>query len=362
MKIAILTFHCALNYGAIMQTYGLQEYLKKIGHEVYVIDYRPEYLLKPYRIFNWRWSLTLSVKRNIFLFIRTILVSLIRLKRKKSFSQFTKKYINLCSLDFSNPESEFDAFIFGSDQIWNPLITNGFDNVYFGQFPAVKGKRLVVYAASAGNVEYIKSNKKDFISLLSSYTEISVREKSLADFICKQQEGKQVEVVVDPVLLVGKSIYERIASKEKMQKNYVLVFLLSNDMIFKNRKIAEFIAKAKGLEIVELVSASESLKTSRLIDTASPERFISLFRDASYVVTSSYHGTIFSILFEKDFTVVDSSASERMVNLLIALDLKERLAKNEEDVIFGKIDYRQTNEHIKKMRLASQNFLEQALA
>ena len=102
MKIAILTFHCALNYGAIMQTYGLQEYLKKIGHEVYVIDYRPEYLLKPYRIFNWRWSLTLSVKRNIFLFIRTILVSLIRLKRKKSFSQFTKKYINLCSLDFSN--------------------------------------------------------------------------------------------------------------------------------------------------------------------------------------------------------------------------------------------------------------------
>lgn len=361
MKIGILTFHCALNYGALMQTYGLQEYLKRIGHEVFVINYRPKYLLKPYRVFNWRWSSAFSVKQNLLFFVRSMLVFPIRLKRKKGFSCFINKHIHLCPADCINQDAGFDAFVFGSDQIWNPIITEGFDGVYFGRFPASKGKRLVAYAASAGSVEYVKSNEKEFISLLSSYTEISVREKSLADFIYKQSGGRQAEVVVDPVLLVGRTFFESIAAKEKAGKGYLLLFQLSyNDMSSITRKIAEFIAKVRGLEIIELCSATESLKNKQQIDTASPECFISLFRDAGYVVTTSYHGTVFSILFEKEFTVVDSSVSERMVNLLLSLDLKERLAKNEKDVILEKINYRQVNDRLEKMRLISHDFFKQA--
>lgn len=359
MRIAILTFHCALNYGALMQTYGLQEYLKRAGHEVFVVDYRPKYLLRPYKIFNWRWEPALSVVQNVLFLIRAILVFPIRMKRKKGFSQFTKKYIHLCSMNFVESTSDFDAFVFGSDQIWNPRITKGFDRIYFGQFPAAKGKQLVAYAASAGNVEHVKSNEKEFLSLLSSYTAISVREKSLADFINKQMDKTQVAVVVDPVLLAGRSVFEAIASKEKTGRSYLLVFQLSYDVTFTTRRIAESIAKSKGLEIVELVSSTESLKNRQLVETASPEHFISFFRNASYVVTTSYHGTVFSVLFEKDFTVVDSLDSERMANLLSALDLKERLAKNEKDVISDKIDYKQVNERLEKMRSISQTFFKQ---
>ena len=362
MKIGILTFHCALNYGALMQTYGLQEYLKRVGHEVFVVDYRPEYLLRPYKIFNWRWEPALSVVQNVLFLIRAFLVFPIRMKRKKGFSRFTKKYIHLYPMDFIDSTSDFDAFIFGSDQIWNPQITKGFDRIYFGQFPVAKRKRLVTYAASAGNVEHAKSNEKEFLSLLSSYTAISVREKSLADFINKQMEKPQVTVVVDPVLLAGRTVFEIIASKKRTGKSYLLVFQLSYDMTFTTRRIAESIAKSKGLEIVELVSSTESLKNRQLVETASPERFVSFFRDASYVVTSSFHGTVFSVLFEKDFTVVDSFASERIANLLSALDLKERLAKNEKDVISDKMDYKQVNERLEKMRSISQTFLDRQLS
>lgn len=362
MKIGILTFHCALNYGALMQTYGLQEYLKRAGHEVSVIDYRPDYLLRPYKIFPWRWEAALSVVRNLLFLVRAIWVFPIRMKRKKGFARFTEKYIHLCPMNFVDSTSDFDAFVFGSDQIWNPQITKGFDRIYFGHFPAAKGKRLVVYAASAGNVEHVKSNEKEFLSLLSSYTAISVREKSLADFINKQVEVKQAEVVVDPVLLAGRTVFEAIASKEKAGKGYLLVFQLSYDVTFTTRRIAESIAKARGLEIVELVSSTESLKNRQLVETASPECFVSFFRDASYVVTTSYHGTVFSILFEKNFTVVDSSASERMANLLSALDLNERLVKNEKDVIFDKIDYRTVNKCLEKMRSVSETFLDRQLS
>ena len=175
-------------------------------------------------------------------------------------------------------------------------------------------------------------------------------------------KGEQAEVVVDPVLLAGRAVFEAIASKEKAGKGYLLVFQLSYDVTFTTRRIAESIAKARGLEIIELVSSTESLRNRQLVETASPERFVSLFRDASYVVTTSYHGTVFSILFGKDFTVVDSFASERMANLLSALDLNERLVKNEKDVIFDKIDYRTVNKCLEEMRSVSETFLDRQLS
>lgn len=357
MKIGILTFHCALNYGALLQTYGLQEYLKRQGHEVAVIDYRPEYLLRPYKVFNWSWKPTLSVVRNILFFIRAIWVLLIRWKRKRGFSRFIQKYINLCTMDFT--DSDFDAYVFGSDQIWNPHITGGFDRIYFGRFLAAEGKKRVAYAASAGSVNLLIPLEEKLAISLSSYTAISVREKSLANFVNRYM---QAEVVLDPVLLAGRETFEKIASQEKAKKDYLLVFQLDYDDIFTVRKIAEAIAQKQRLEVVELVSSSESLRNRRLITTASPERVISLFRDASHVVTTSYHGTAFSVLFEKDFHVVHSSGSERMANLLSALGLEERLIDSETDITSDKIDYEQVNRRLEKMHLDSVAFLTDALA
>lgn len=363
MKIGILTFHCAQNYGALMQTYGLQEYLKSKGHEVEVIDYRPEYLLALYRTFRWHWRHDLSVKQNLFFLLRDILVSPIRMKRKRGFTRFIAKHINLCPMDVTSRGTAFDAFVFGSDQIWNPRITNGFDDIYFGRFPAADGKLTVAYAASVGKVEHVEPDEQVFISRLTSFSVLSVREKSLADFIDKRMSGRHVEVVIDPVLLAGRSVFEKIASAEEAAKDYLLVFQLSyDDASLATRRIAKAIAEEKKLKVIELVSFRESIRNNRqLLTTAPPEQFITIFMNASYVVTTSYHGTVFSILFEKDFTVVDTANSERMVNLLSALSLEKRMASDEKDVVSGKIDYTKANKRLENLRAHSRFFLRDVL-
>ena len=231
-----------------------------------------------------------------------------------------------------------------------------------GAFAGSEGKKRVAYAASAGSVNHLVPLEKELAISISSYTAVSVREKSLADFVNRQMQGIQAKLVLDPVLLAGQETFEKVASQEKAKRDYVLVFQLDYDDTFTVRKIAEAIAQKQRLEIVELVSASESLRNRRLITTASPERVISLFRDANHVVTTSYHGTVFSILFEKNFHVVHSSGSERMVNLLSALGLEERLIDSEMDITSEQIDYKQVNRRLEKMRLDSVVFLHHALA
>lgn len=362
MKIGILTFHCAINYGALLQTYGLQEYLKHLGHDVFVINYRPKYLLKPYKVFNWEWWPSLSVCQNVYFLIRAILALPIRLKRKRRFTLFAQSNLNLCSPDFSNLYSAFDAYIFGSDQIWNPQITEGFDKIYFGCFPAAEGKKRIAYAASAGSVCHLISEEKEFLSFMSSYTAISVREKFIADFVNARIRGMQAEVVLDPVLLAGRGVFERVALQERSNKKYLLVFRFCCNDTSIIRKVAEAIAEKQNLEIVELLPDSEVLKNREIITTASLGDFIALFRDASHIVTTSYHGTVFSILFEKDFHVINSSHSERMVNLLSSIGLQRRLIDNETGIISEKIKYGQVNKQLEKMRWASQSFLNRALA
>lgn len=362
MKIGILTFHCAINYGAILQTYGLQEYLKSLGHEVYVLDYRPKYLQTPYKLFHWEWIPSLSIVSNLLFFVREILVFPTRMKRKIKFNKFTYKYIHLHSLNCINSESDFDAFVFGSDQIWNPNITEKFDKLYFGLFEAAKNKRLIAYAASSGSIDSLLTRKKEFIELLSSYTAISVRERSIANFISTQLPQKKVITVVDPVFLAGRNTFEAIASTQIAQKRYLLVFQLYYDMTFTCRKIAEKIADTYGLQIIEMLSFTESLKHKEFITTASPENFVSLFKNASYIVTSSYHGMVFSLLFEKDFNVVYSSVCERMINLLSELNLKERLVYDENNITLSPIDYTSVNKRLENMRSISKLFINKSLS
>lgn len=361
MKIGILTFHCATNYGAILQTYGLQEYLRSLRHEVYVLDYRPDYLLTPYKVFAWQWSSSYSVLRNLFFLLRAILAYPIRLKRQKGFDNFIRRHIYLCSSDCLHVDSDFDAFIFGSDQIWNPCITGVLDKIYFGKFSAAEGKRLMAYAASAGSVGNLTFCKKDFFSLLSSYTAVSVREKSLADFIRKEIPKKNITPVIDPVLLTGKKTFEALTCKQKMSKKYLLVFQLYYNVSLTCWQVAEKVAKEKGLQIIKLVSNFESLLRSDIISAASPKYFITLFKNADYILTTSYHGMIFSLLFEKDFNVFYSSTCGRMVDLLSELNLSDRLVKDEWNIVLERIDYTKVNKRLEEIRLRSQAFIEDSL-
>lgn len=371
MKIGILTFHCANNYGAVLQAYGLQEYLKTLGHDVYVIDYRPNYILRAYPLFDWKWShmdcRSLSMpllKDYILYFIRSVLAFPIRMRRRLFFSLFRYKYIRFHPDILLDSNSDFDAFIFGSDQIWNPLITAGeFDINYFARFPAAKNKRLISYAASVGSLKNLKSKEYDFVSLLSAYTSISVREKSLADFISKLAPEKNVKTVLDPVLLVGRKVFEAIASKKVRQKKYLLVFQLAFDDTLTVQRIAERVAQDKKLEIKYLISEKESLKDCSIKSSVSISDFIALFRDASYVITTSYHGTVFSIVFEREFNVVNlnDKINERMMDLLSLLDLKGQILTNEDRMLYNDINYDKINGILKEKQLISQSFIKNSL-
>lgn len=358
MKIGILTFHCADNYGAVLQTYGLQEYLKSLGHEVYVIDYRPQYLLKPYRIFEWKRSPVQSAFRNLLLFFRAIWASPIRLKRKKEFSKFRHNWINLLSADCLGKDSNFDAFVFGSDQIWNPIITKGLDRVYLGQFPAAKGKKLIVYAASAGSSENLVSCISELQTFIPRFHAVSVREKSLSDYL-QPRVGNPIPVVLDPVLLVGRNVYTQLLSRKKKRKPYLLSFQLLYSE--KQSQIAEKIAQKKGLDFIELASY-ETFK-HKLLAAEGPESFLSLFQEASYIVTSSFHGTAFAILFEKDFNTIafDDKQSERMSNLLCSLRLQDRLVVKAQLPVTERINYAYVNLILNNFRNVSRVFIYETL-
>lgn len=363
MKIGILTFHCADNYGAVLQAYGLQEYLKSLGHEVYVLDYRPAFLLNPYKVYKFKWNSNNSYLKNIFFFIRSLLVIPIRKVRSMRFKKFRQTHLNLYGLSSENGLSNFDAFITGSDQIWNPAITYGYDTVYFGQFPAANGKKVIAYAASAGSVSHLVQDASKWQNLLSCYNAVSVREKSLACFL-KEQIGKSFPVVVDPVLLCDKSVFTSIFPNSRFAKPYLLVFQLmcdSDSCLI--GKIAERIANEKGLELKYVVPMSDSLKNRKLLTKEKPETFLSLIKNAAYVVTSSFHGTVFSVLFERDFTTVQFNLlqSERMVSFLEDVGLSSRLTNDLNKINTEKIDYIEVDKRLEALRAYSRTFLEKAL-
>lgn len=362
MKIGIFTFHCAVNYGAVLQTYCLQEVLKSMGHEVYVIDYRPEYLIDPYKIFVYNPTPCVSYLAKCKGLLRACLAALIRWKRNRAFSQFVHHHLNLYQLDLNNESNDFDAFVFGSDQIWNPKITNGFDKVYLGDFPAAKGKKLVAYAASAGSISNFSGEDIDyFLSRLQCFDKVTVREESLANYINSKLLVTS-EVVFDPVLLAGRHILEILFDKhKKISSSYLLLF-----QIGRNDKISNYaigLAKARNFKILDIITSSESLLNLKIKQTLSPNELLLNFKNASYVVTSSFHGTVFAILFNKQFNTisVNNNIDERAFSLLKDLHLSDRMLHMKNKPLLSLIDYDAINDLYTRKKIASYNILNNSL-
>lgn len=361
MKIGILTFHCAINYGAVLQAYGLQESLKSLGHEVYIIDYRPQYLKDPYRLFFPERFKGCGVLRNFRFFLREIMTIPIRYKRRCAFNRFVEKHLHLESLDIQNEDNDFDCFVLGSDQIWNPQITEG-DSVFWGDAPCFKGKRMLTYAASAGSVTALKEIDIDKLkSRLLKFSALSVREKSLSHYLSKELQLKN-QLVVDPVLLAGKDVFQKIAPCKKPEKPYLLFFSLweKGEALVVAKKKAEML----GLELVEMYSMTEFVKNGKVLQCMSPNKFIALFKEASYVVSTSFHGIVFSILFHKPFICFGyNSGKSRFYSLLNMLGLQDRLidVPNQSELNFADINWNSVDVILNKNNKESMFFLGEAL-
>lgn len=359
MKIGILTFHCAINYGAVMQAYALQKYLESIGHEVYVIDYRPEYLTKPYSLAGHEEKPE-GIKAQVRWFVRKFILLPVRLRRKILFSRFIRRNFNLIAPD-ALEHIEIDAFICGSDQIWNPNITNGFDPLFIGTHELFFGHKVISYAASAGcnkNIEEYKNNGI-FFSALKSFSSVSVREESLFQYC--QKNNIQSTVVADPTILAGITLFRKISLPAGERRPFLLLFQVNrNDII---AEYAYRLAKEKNLELVEIAPCFESFFNRNMRQTVSPERFLGYFQEASYVITSSYHGTLFSILFHKNFMTVKVSEStdRRAQDILSKFGLMDRMVNPGDPIIDKDIDYGRTEMLMAEFRSTSCQFISQAL-
>lgn len=355
-KASILTFHCVPNYGAVLQAYGLQEVLKKLFTDVEIIDYRPDNLTKEYRCIN-TYSLA------------SIISSLVSLKlfkrKKKKFSTFENEYMNKTEIkskrriSFNNYET--DILFLGSDQIWNPEITKGFDSAFFGYIGTQKIK-AVSYAASIGKGNYSKKEKEELNSLLKRVSTISVREEE-ARIIMKQNFNLDAKVVVDPTVLAGRECFELLA--DDFDYNDYLLFYSLNGSI-EAIQMAEKVARYFDYEEIELSGRRKSLipKKHKVIYDAGPKDFISLIKNCKYVVTDSFHGTVFAILFHKPFiSIPHKTRGGRLKTLLSFVGLNGRLtSKFNTKIVCEAIEWDDVDKRIEKRRTESLEFIENVIS
>lgn len=337
MKIGILTFHKAINYGSVLQTWSLQQFLLSEGHEVEIIDYEPAAWKSIYGIFNKIQSYH-TIKRNL----KLLPLSFFYNNKSKSFKKFREKYLNLSNQkyyigsNFSNLSSKYDCIICGSDQIWNIKIADC-DPIYF--LPDIKPQKKIAYAVSVGNSDFIGIENADlFKKWILDFDHISVREQKTIDKLYQFTEKQVAEFcTLDPTLLHMKETFYPLCSKRIIKEDYIFLYNIWNDK--DGFKIAKEISKQKGLPVYTILTVRNlrlALRIKKnnikiLFTHLSPNDYLSLIRYSSFVISDSFHGTAFSIIFEREFISVNYQKEDgsykndvRLNNILDNFKLKNR--------------------------------------
>lgn len=352
-KVGIITFHNAHNFGAVLQCLALKTVIRNMGHEVQVVNYENPSITNAYKN-----SFSIDSETGFFRilksFVRYCLTFIPKKNRIRKFKNFIKHYI-LDNIN-ANQDNCFDCMIFGSDQIWRWDLT-GDDTFYWGK-TNYQCKTKISYAASAGNFDnHIDKN----IPFLKDFSFISVREKELQEFLMKR--GINAAVTIDPTLLLDKNQWANLLSlKQNVHKPYILLYAMRDKE--KVRKTANHIAMKESLNLVEIYNNEISHKDIlKKYNDGNPIDFLTLIYNAKYIITDSFHGTVFSILFNKQFVTLNlnDGNDNRAQSLLNELGLEERMSETGEQY-YKPIDYTTVNSKLVKLRLKSMEFLEGALA
>lgn len=361
MKVGIVTFHRAHNYGAVLQCYALYKTLESLGNQVEVIDYYPTYFHEEYAVFSKKRFKLLSLKSKIVYLIKSVICWPTKQKRINKFNDFIKK-LPLSSIQYmenTNYPLGYDYIVFGSDQIWNPLLTEGIDNIFSGGFPK-NNTKFIGYAASTNPRLLNKEYTDYFKGIIARFDAISTRESSLCDYL-NMLEPKSAFQVLDPVLLLEREGWEHLIVKPDID-NYVLIYTVpqSEDVY----EMAKMIAVEKGLKVIEVRPYVDIQNKRNVFQTTSPEEFLGYFKYASYVVTTSFHGTAFSVKFQKEFVTLklESEIDDRTYNLLKQIDILERMIpKKELRIPITKIDYKLVNKRMEKLIYESKEFIKNSI-
>ena len=314
MRIGILTFHSAINYGAVLQTYATQEIVKEYGHDVEVIDYHNNTVDFTYNQMEFHFG-NLPKKR-FYKIPSYILEKYFFLKRRKAYNHFINHYINLTDSQYKQGEkiciNGYDIILIGSDQLWNHKLTGGFDDVYWGEFDTDHKTRKIAWSICMNNYEVTSEERDYVVKHLDNFSFISVREKSLRTFL-KELTNKEYPLTVDPTLLLSKQQWEKLCHPVK-EKNFIVVYALLDED--KAVGFARQVARNEGKKLLVIRSFSHCGLTSENIEYAGPADFLSYIRYADYVITTSFHGTVFSLIYGKPFYVINGMEDGRIRDIL----------------------------------------------
>lgn len=362
MRIILITRHAISNYGSLLQTIATQASIKKLGHDCKILDYiREDELL----INSMRTDLAKKPKWNKN-FATRILYSLIRWPENKlmdiRFTAMRKRYLNLTNWyksqeDLKNNLPDADIYLTGSDQVWGPVQSGSYDGRYFLDF-VPDDKKKVSYAASFGKTDITDETRGYFYKLLRRYNKITVREKSAINMI--ENMNLKVEQVLDPTLLLDASDWMNFIRKEP-SKGYVLVYGIHN-----NSRLDEYakkFAKKASLPLVRISPMMHQLtRGGKMIWLPDIGKFLSYIKNASYLITDSFHGTAFAINFGTQFVEVlhNNGTDSRNRSILELTGLTDRIVIDTADFSYieKKIDFDLVNQIICMERKKSFDILE----
>lgn len=360
-KIGILTFHRAINYGALLQCYGLQEKLTELGADAEVVDYRSSYVENAYRLL---WGLN-KKKLNSW---KTTLKGVPQVKRKKKlfrrFSANNLKLTEACTRDnIAKVTGDMDIIITGSDQVWNMDVC-GNDHTYMLDFVNEKNRKAS-YAVSLGGYKF----PEDEIKMLQNFGSLSIRESKSRDYVA-DITGQSVNLDVDPTLLVKADVWKKVLTDKKPSKPYIFIY-----SVHPQNRMAEYavnLAKEKGLEVYHLHNrVKKDIKEEgiNVLSDCSPEEFLTMIYNAEYVVTNSFHGTVFSIIFHKQFLSeleTKGGFNNRVWDLLNELGIERRILERkiyyEKDFsIDEQINWETVENNLERLRAVSETHLQELL-
>lgn len=374
MKIGIITFNSAHNYGAVLQVWALQEKLKNEGHKVEVINYRIPAIDNLYQVYVPRWISKNSMVNRVchkLQYMKARVRIPEKSKRYKKFEDFinnvlptTRPYHSYESLRYA--QFDYDLLITGSDQVWNGNITRGISGAYFLAFGDEKVKRIS-YAASIGKDAFDEEEKIIVEKYLKGLDYISVREEK-AKTAVEELTDKEVDLVLDPTLLLDREKYDTL-KKPFPVKGGDYIFVHNVHLVKVDARlnaIVEEISARTGLPVVNNRADYTFKNEIGKFSEGGPEEFLGVIDGAKFVITNSFHATVFSTIYEKKFiTVPHFKNPDRMRNLLQMFGLENHLIAEVKDIPKDlselDVDYTKVNELRKKARVTSEAYLQKAI-
>ena len=372
MKTGLVTFYHIHHYGALLQAAATERAVESLGSECEIIDY---FVNQNNALFRKPTGLgSAAADAHTALHYKALSA------RYQRFERFSKDHLRISGHCFSsfeelkNAELPYDVILSGSDQIWNPKIfpDKQFDPVFFGAFSQ---RRKIAYAPSFGIPKIPDEMEKELQDYLEEFSHLSVREKQGQEIV-REVFGEDVPVVLDPTLLLNQTQWAAMANtpqgypgsaEKNTPQGYILCYCISKPGALESyiRKLAA----QTGLPVVQLCGIRQKVhpKAQCILD-AGPAEFLGLFRNATYVCTNSFHGTVFSVQFQKPFftavhtTELAAPERSRTFSILSRLGLTERIiGKGDTAALDAEIDWNAVSARLEEERSASMAYLRAAL-